>query len=61
MLVFLGILLDTVAMEMHLPDGKLAELCQLIANWSSKRAGKKRELLSLIGKVSHAAKIVVPG
>ena len=61
MLVFLGILLDTMAMEMHLLDGKLAELHQLIANWSSKRAGKKRELLSLIGKLSHAAKIVVPG
>ena len=61
MLVFLGILLDTVAMEMRLPDGKVAELHQLIAKWSSKRAGKKRELLSLIGKLSHAAKIVVPG
>ena len=61
MLVFMGILLDTMAMEMHLPDGKLAELHQLTANWSSKCAEKKRELLSLIGKLSHAAKIVVPG
>ena len=39
-LVFLGILLVTVAMEIRLPDGKLAELRQLIANWSSKRAEK---------------------
>ena len=61
LLIFLGVLLDTIAMEMRLPDEKLAELRQLIANWSSKHAGKKRELLSLIGKLSHAAKIVVPG
>ena len=61
LLVFLGVLLDTIAMEMRLPDGKLEELRHLLATWSSKRAGKKRELLSLIGKLSHAAKIVVPG
>ena len=60
-LVFLGILLDTTEMEMRLPDGKLAELRHLLVIWSSKRAAKKRELLSLIGKLSHAAKIVTPG
>ena len=57
-LTFLGILLDTQKLEMRLPDEELKEL---ISKWLSRRAGKKRELLSLIGKLSHAAKIIVPG
>ena len=48
-------------MEMRLPDAKVTELQQLLVLWSSRKAGKKRELLSLIGKLSHTAKIVVPG
>jgi hypothetical protein len=43
---------------MRLPEEKLADLA---AKWLSRWAGKKRELLSLIGKLSHVAKIIVPG
>lgn len=60
-LVFLGILLDTLKLEMRLPEEKMQELKALISTWLSRQAGKKRELLSLIGKLSHAAKIIVPG
>ena len=61
MLVFLGIHLDTMAMEcMRLSDAKLAELCQIVINWSSKHAGK-RVNSSPSRKLSHAAKIMVPG
>ena len=60
-LVFLGILLDTQRMEMRLPEDKLKELKSLITKWLSRKSGKKRELLSLIGKLSHAAKIITPG
>jgi hypothetical protein len=60
-LVFLGILLDTHKMEMRLPEGKLQELKRLIASWMPRKSGEKRELLSLIGKLSHATKIIVPG
>ena len=48
-------------MEMCLPEEKLKELKLLITKWLSRKSGKKRELLSLIGKLSHAAKIVAPG
>ena len=58
---FLGILLDTQRMEMRLPQEKLKELKLLINKWTSREAGKKYELLSLIGKLSHAAKIITPG
>ena len=60
-LVFLGILLDTNRLEMRLPEDKLQELRKLIAAWSRRRAGKKRDILSLIGKLAHAAKIILPG
>ena len=60
-LIFLGILLDTSNMEMRLPETKLLELKLLITSWAQKRTVRKRALLSLIGKLSHAAKIVIPG
>ena len=60
-LVFLGILIDTTKMELRLPDGKLSELRGLIMQWKMKKSCTKRELLSLIGKLAHAAKIVKPG
>lgn len=46
---------------MLLPDKKLIETEQLIGKWLTRKAGKKCELLSLIGKLAHAVKIVVPG
>ena len=60
-LMFLGILLDTQKMEMRLPEEKLRELKLLIVKWLSRKSGKKRKLLSLIGKLSHAAKIIALG
>ena len=60
-LTFLGILLDTKTMEMRLPAAKLKELKELIIKWRARKAGKKRDVLSLIGKLAHAAKIIVPG
>ena len=60
-LIFLGILIDTSKMELRLPEGKLVELRILIRQWKEKKSCTKRELLSLIGKLAHAAKIVKPG
>ena len=60
-LTFLGIVLDTVKMEMRLSEQRMEELKKLIDKWLAKKAGRKRDLLSLIGKLAHAAKIIVPG
>ena len=57
----LGIELDTVAMEVRLPPGKLAELKSSLADWCGRKACRKRELLSLIGSLSHASKAVRAG
>ena len=60
-LVFLGIQLDTVAGVMSLPQRKLEQYKTELWEWRHKRACKKRELLSLIGKLAHACKVVRPG
>ena len=44
-LVFLGILLDTEAYELRLPEEKLMRLKVLIAQWQHKKACTKLELL----------------
>ena len=67
-LIFLGIELDTQRMQLRLPLDKKSRLLAAIARWTHPRgrqasptAGKKRDLLSLIGLLSHAAKVVRPG
>ena len=60
-LIFLGVLIDTSKMELRLPTEKLMELKSLMEQWKYGQASTKRQLLSLIGKLAHAAKIVKPG
>ena len=55
-LSFLGIELDTQALEIRLTEDKLKRLREETLQWKGKRAGKKRSLLSLIGILSHACK-----
>ena len=57
-LTFLGIELDTAEMLMRLPQEKLTRLKELIRSWQECKATQKRELLSLIGQLMHACKVV---
>eukprot|EP00731_Ephydatia_muelleri_P028107 Em0019g980a len=60
-ITFLGILLDSEALTLSLPQEKLAEILLLVQSWLSRRRASKRELLSFIGKLSFAAKVVPAG
>ena len=60
-LVFLGILLDTVAGELRLPEDKLQRLRDLLEQWGTKKVCRRKELESLIGLLNHACKVVRPG
>ena len=60
-LVFLGIQLDSRQMEARLPPVKLIKVQELVASWLSKKNATKREILSLVGLLQHAAKVVRPG
>ena len=59
-LTFLGILLDTIKLEPRLPEEKLTRLNQ-IREWSQRKSCTKQQLLSLIGHLQHACKVVRPG
>ena len=60
-IVFLGIEIDSVNSQLRLPTEKLQSLKLELAKWQAKKACSKRELLSLIGQLNHAAKVVRPG
>ena len=60
-LTLLGVTLDTEAMTIALPDAKRLALQQTIAALIGRRKCTKRELQSVIGRLVHAAKCVVPG
>ena len=60
-LTFLGILIDSSCMETSLPDDKLEALLTELHSWSSRNKCLKRELLSLIGKLNFACRIIPAG
>lgn len=60
-LPFLGIELDARRQEIRLPSDKLHELLNSLHVWQNRKKCTKRELLSLIGVLSFAAKVVKPG
>lgn len=60
-LIFLGIEVDTEAMELRLPQVKLDNLRSLIKLWLDRKACTKHQLESLIGHLNYACKVVRPG
>ena len=60
-LVFLGIEIDSVASQLRLPHDKLRALKVELGKWRGRKACTKRELLSLIGHLGHASKVIKPG
>ena len=58
---YLGIIIDSVRMELRLPEGKLVKLINLIDLQLSKKRISKRELESLGGLLSHCAHVVKGG
>ena len=60
-LVFLGIQFDTRVGFLELPQRKVDQLHCLLREWEGKRAPIKRDLLSLLSHLSHAASVIRPG
>ena len=61
LLVFLGILIDTIKGELRLPVEKLIRLCWQVGSWLVRKRCTKKELLSIAGQLQHAATVVKPG
>lgn len=60
-LTFLGVQLDTVAQVASLPKEKLDMILVVLQNFSTLQKCTKQALLSLIGKLSFAAKVIPAG
>ena len=60
-ITYLGIDIDSSSFEIHLPNDKLRELRSMLVGWSKQKSCTKRDLLSLIGSLSFAAKVIKPG
>ena len=58
---FLGIQLGTTSMEARLPEENLIRTRTTIQEWLNRKSATKREILSLVGLLQHAAKVVCPG
>ena len=58
LLSFLGIEVDTVALQLRLPQEKAQQLCQKLHSCIQTRSLTKRELQSLVGMLQFATKVV---
>ena len=57
----LGLELDSERLEIRLPEDKLSRLRSALEAWRGKKVCRKKDLLSLIGSLSHACKAVKAG
>ena len=60
-ITYLGIEIDSVNMVARLPKEKLIKLNNDLRQWGVRKKCRKRDLLSLIGSLSFACKVVKPG
>ena len=60
-ITFLGIEIDSAAHQLRLPESKLSELQAELITWHKRKKCTKRQLLSLIGKLSFATKVIPAG
>jgi hypothetical protein len=60
-IIFLGIELNSITMTARLPDVKLLELRTTIVAWKNKKFCTRKELESLVCKLSHACVVVALG
>jgi hypothetical protein len=58
---FLGIIIDTDKLELRISQERLNNIIQELDEWQGKKKAKKRDLLSLIGKLSFISKVVRSG
>ena len=60
-LIFLGIEVDTMKLELRLPAEKLLRLQSLLQKWISHKCCRKKDLESLVGHLHDASRVVRSG
>lgn len=60
-LEYLGIILDALLMEARLPQDKIQRICNMLDSFLTKPNVTKRDLLSLLGHLNFASRVIVAG
>ena len=60
-ITFLGIVVDTRACQLRLPEEKLRRLQGMMLEWQARKSCTRKELESLLGHLSYAARVIHPG
>ena len=60
-ITYLGILIDSTDLTICIPKEKFNELSLILPTWFNRKKCTKKDLLSLIGKLSFVCKVVRPG
>lgn len=60
-LEYLGIFLDSIKMEARLPREKINRIREIIDSLRNRRKCSKKELLSLLGHMTFASRVILPG
>jgi hypothetical protein len=60
-LIFLGITLDSVNMLASLPADKVQRIVEILHTFEDRKCVTKRELLSLLGHLNFASRVILPG
>ena len=60
-LEFLGVVIDTTTGQLKISQERMREIRELLESWLGKKNCIKRDLLSLIGKLSFASRVVRSG
>ena len=60
-MIYLGIEINSEAQTIALPQEKIDTLTTILPSWLTRKKCTQKELLSLIGKLAFAAKVIRPG
>ena len=60
-LEYLGIILDSIKMEARLPKNKVERIRSVLMSFLNRKACTKQELLSLLGHLNFASRVIYPG
>ncbi|XP_078000849.1 uncharacterized protein LOC144453431 [Glandiceps talaboti] len=58
---FLGIILDSIKMEARISEQRLRDTLVELEGWKHRRTASKRDLLSIVGKLSFISRVCKPG
>ena len=59
-MIWLGILFDSLDMSMRIPDAKMGEIGEILNEWEGKQRATQREMQSLLGLLQFVASVSPP-